>query len=217
MKDLACFESYLIQEEKSKLTVEKYIRDVRKFLQWAGERELDKGLILAYKSDLVEQYAVASANSMLSSLNCYLEFIGRSDCRVKTIKQQRKAYLPEERELSREEYRRLLRASESNPRLNLLMQTICATGIRVSEHPFITVEAAKAGQATVRLKGKCRVVFLSKKLCKALLKYARERKIRSGSIFVTASGNPLNRCNIWAEMKKTLRHRKSAQRKGISA
>ena len=104
--------------------------------------------------------------------------------------------------MSKEEYDRLLKAAAQKPRLYLLMQTICATGIRVSEHQFITVEAAKVGQAEVRLKGKCRTVFLPKKLCKALLKYAREQKIRQGSIFVTSYGNPLNRCNIWAEMKK---------------
>ena len=196
------FEAYLIREEKSALTIEKYIRDVRHFLFWLQEEELNKHQVLAYKAQLVEQYAVTSANSMLSSVNCYLQFIGRPDCTVKTIKQQRKSYLPEEKELSKEEYRRLLRASEKNPRLNLLMQTICATGIRVSEHKFITVEAAKAGQAEVLLKGKCRMIFLPKNLCRALLKYARAHRITSGCIFVTACGNPVNRCNIWAEMKK---------------
>lgn len=196
------FKAYLINEEKSELTVEKYIRDVRKFLTWLGTEELEKRKVLAYKAELVEQYAVASANSMISSVNSYLSFINRPDCRVKTIKQQRRTFLSEEKELTKAEYGRLIRAAESKPRLCLLMQTICCTGIRVSEHKFITVEAAKAGQAEVRMKGKHRTVFLEKKLCRALLKYAREKGIRQGSIFITASGKPMNRCNIWAEMKK---------------
>ena len=202
MKELLDFRNYLIEEEKSELTVEKYLRDVRKFLCWLRSEKLDKGRVLSYKAELVEKYAVVSVNSILSSVNSYLSFINRQDCRVKTIKQQRRVFLPEEKELSKAEYERLIKAAENKPRLCLLMQTICSTGIRVSEHRFITVEAAKAGYAQVRLKGKCRTVFLPKKLCKALLKYAKERKIRQGSIFLTAAGNPINRCNIWAEMKK---------------
>jgi len=202
MHAIKSFRDYLMQEEKSALTIEKYLRDVRFFLQWLGERELTKSSVLGYKEHLMEQYALASVNSIISSLNCYFDYIGRNDCRVKTIKQQRRVFLDESRELTKGEYDRLIRAAESKPRLCLLMQTICATGIRVSEHRFITVEAAKAGQAEVRSKGKHRIVFLEKKLCKALLKYAKERNIRSGSIFITASGKPLNRCNIWAEMKK---------------
>ena len=202
MQELLDFRNYLIESEKSELTVKKYIRDVQYFLSWMGNRELNKCQVLAYKAELMETHAVTSVNSMLSSVNCYLDFIGRVDCRVKTVRQQKNGFLPKERELSKEEYDRLLKAAAQKPRLYLLMQTICATGIRVSEHQFITVEAAKIGQAEVRLKGKCRTVFLPKKLCKALLKYAREQKIRQGSIFVTSYGNPLNRCNIWAEMKK---------------
>ena len=196
------FKRYLILEEKSELTIEKYIRDVRKFLDWLGEEELDKSKVLDYKAELIEQYAVTSANSILSSVNCYLTFIGRGDCRVKTIRQQRQMYLSEERELSRQEYERLVRVAKGNFRLQMLMQTICCTGIRVSEHQFITVEAARAGYAEVRLKGKCRVAFLPGKLCRALLKYAKDQKIKSGCIFLTAGGKPINRCAIWAEMKK---------------
>ena len=202
MESINGFKAYLIREEKSELTIEKYLRDVSRFLRWLDRAELTKDRVLAYKAELMERYAVVSVNSILSSLNSYLAFIGRGDCRVKTIKQQRRAFLSEEKELTKQEYERLLRAAESKPRLCLLMQTICSTGIRVSEHRFITVEAAKTGCAEVRLKGKCRTVFLPKKLCRALLKYAKEQGITSGSIFVTASGKPLNRCNIWAEMKK---------------
>ena len=196
------FRAYLIQEEKSELTVEKYLRDVSHFQIWLGKRELSKAEALAYKTELMERYAVSSVNSMISSVNCYLEYLGRHDCRVKTVRQQRQVFLQEEKELSKADYGRLLQAAEQKPRLHLLMQTICSTGIRVSEHRFITVEAARLGYAEVRLKGKHRVVFLPKKLCALLLKYAKKRRISTGSIFVTATGKPLDRCNIWAEMKK---------------
>ena len=196
------FKAYLIQEEKSELTVEKYVRDVRRFLSWLGAEALSKQEVLRYKAALVEQYAVSSVNSMLSSLNCYFGYLGRHECQVKIIKQQRQIFLKEEKELDREEYSRLIQAARGKPRLCLLMQTICSTGIRVSEHRFITVEAARAGYAQVRMKGKNRVVFLPRVLCSILLKYARERNIEHGSIFVSASGKPLDRCNIWAEMKK---------------
>ena len=196
------FRDYLIQEEKSELTVEKYTQDVKHFLMWAQKRALNKSLNLMYKAELIGQYAVASVNSKLSSVNCFLKFIGREDCCVKTVKEQRKTFLSEDKELTKEEYARLLKAAQGKPRLCLLMQTICSTGIRVSEHRFITVEAAQSGCANVRLKGKSRIVFLPPKLCKALLKYARSHRIRSGSIFITSKGKPLNRSNIWAEMKK---------------
>ena len=147
MKELLDFRNYLIEAEKSEPTVEKYLRDVRRFLEWIGERELGKCNVLAFKAELTEKYAIASVNSMLSSVNCYLVFIGRNDCQVKTIRQQRKTFLSEEKELTKSEYERLIRAAEKKPRLCLLMQTICSTGIRVSEHRFITVEAAKNGYA----------------------------------------------------------------------
>ena len=184
------------------MTVEKYVRDVQRFRHWLGERELCKSLVLEYKAELMEQYAVVSVNSILSSLNCWFDYMGRNDCRVKALKYQRRTFLDEEKELTKAEYDRLIKAAESKPRLCLLMQTICSTGIRVSEHKFITVEAARAGYAQVRLKGKHRTVFLPRKLCDRLLKYARKQGIRTGSIFVTSTGRPLNRCNIWAEMKK---------------
>ena len=202
MHTLMQFREHLIREEKSALTVEKYVRDVEKFLFWLGERRLDKAAVVAYKAFLVADYALTSVNSMLSSVNCYLEFLGRPECRVKTIRQQRQIFRSPEKELTKAEYARLLEASKRNQRLCLLMQTICSTGIRVSEHRFITVEAANRGFAEVRLKGKYRVVFLPRGLCKALLKYARQKNIASGSIFLTSTGKPMDRSNIWAEMKK---------------
>lgn len=199
---LTKYKASLMEEEKSDLTVEKYLRDVRTFLCWLGERELEKGRALEYKSYIMENYAVASVNSMLSSLNSYFEFLNRKDCKVKVVKQQRRLFCAEEKELTRAEYERLLDAAKDKPRLCLLMQTICSTGIRVSEHRFITVEAARTGIAEVRCKGKLRTVLLPRKLCKALLRYAKEQRIRSGAIFVSKYGKPLDRSRIWAEMKK---------------
>ena len=201
MKTLKEFRFWLIEEEKSELTVEKYLRDVGAFLGWLGSRELEKGAVLEYKEALVEKYATASVNSMLSSLNCWLAWSGRGECRVKILKTQRSAFCSEERELTKEEYKRLLRAAQNDRRLCLLMQAICATGIRVSEHRFLTVEALKLGQATVRSKGKIRTVFIPQKLCKTLLSYAKSRKIQTGPIFIGRTGKPLDRSRIWAMMK----------------
>lgn len=202
MINLDEFSRYLTEEEKSPLTRQKYMRDVRKFLSWTDGRNLTKELVLTYKAVLITQYAPASVNSMLSSLNHYLSFIGQAQYRVKTLKQQSEAFCSEERELTQAEYQRLLRAAEGDRRLFLLMQTICATGIRVSEHRFITAEAARAGKVTVRSKGKVRTVLIPRKLCGALLHYCAQRKIHSGSIFITSGGVPLDRSRIWALMKK---------------
>ena len=202
MADLKQFEKYLIEEEKSRLTVKKYMRDAGKFLQWLEGREVTKGETLAYKAWLLERYTIVSVNSMLSSLNSYLAFCGREDCKVRIVKQQREVFCDEEKELTKKEYEQLLQAARDDRRLCLLMQTICSTGIRVSEHRFITVEAVKCGKATVSCKGKVRTVFLPKKLCKALTEYAKQQQIKSGSVFITKNGNPLDRSRIWAQMKK---------------
>ena len=195
------FRQYLRNEEKSPLTEEKYLRDVRVFRKWLGDRPLSKTETLCFKNWLVDRYAVASVNSMLSSLNCFLSWIGRGECRVKILKTQNQGFRSEERELSREEYCRLLRASQGDRRLHLLLQAICATGIRVSEHRFLTVEALRHGKASVRCKGKVRTVFIPKKLCRVLLSYARELGLRSGPVFVSRKGTPLDRSRIWAMMK----------------
>ena len=202
MDQLKEFGDFLREEEKSGLTVEKYLRDAGAFLAFCGGRELSKRLVIAYKQHLLEGYAPASVNSMLSSVNRYLAFLGREDCRVRAVKLQRDAFASGERELSAAEYRRLLDAAEKKPWLRLLLQTICATGIRVSEHRYITVEAAKEGRASVRCKGKLRTVLLPRKLCRALREYAARAGIRTGSIFVTSRGNILDRSRIWREMKK---------------
>ena len=200
---LKSFEKYLHNDEKSKATIEKYVRDIRHFSEYATGRDIDKTLTLEYKAALEKEYAVTSANSMLAALNSFLGFVGWDDCCVKQFKVQKKAYCPEEKELTKEEYIRLIRAagSEGNKRLSLVIQTICGTGIRVSELQFITVEAVKRGEAVVSCKGKTRTIFIVSALRKKLLKYAKKRHIQSGMIFITKSGNALNRSNIWREMK----------------
>ena len=201
MERIDSFRLYLLREEKSVLTVEKYIRDVSAFLQWLGGAPVEKEAVVRYKEALTARLAAVSVNSVLSSVNSFLAFQGRNDCRVKTLKLQRSVYRPAEKELSREEYARLVQTARADTRLCLLIQSICATGIRVSEHRFLTVEAARRGFAEVRLKGKQRRVYLPGKLCKALLQYARKQGIREGSVFITAGGRPLDRSNIWAQMK----------------
>lgn len=193
---------FLREEEKSGATAEKYFRDAEKFYQFASGREVTKELTVAYKQFLMEQgYAIRSINSMLAGVNSFLRFLGWTDCRVKSLKKQRELFSPEEKELSKAEYLRLLEAAK-NRQLNLILQTICGTGIRVSELQYFTVEAVKYGQVTVRCKNKTRTVLVPGKLRRALLDFAKARKIPAGSIFITRSGKPLDRSNIWARMKK---------------
>ena len=201
IEDCSC---YLKSEEKSENTVGKYLRDVRTFAEYLGGAEITKETVIAYKNKLIsENYAVRSINSMLASLNSLFSFLNWMDCRVKSIKLQRQVYCPEEKELTKAEYMRLVNTAKQkgNERLNLILQTICGTGIRVSELQYITVEAVKNGETVVSLKGKTRSVFLVKELQKKLLRYAAEQGIKSGLIFITRTGKPLSRTNIWREMK----------------
>lgn len=198
------FKKYLREEEKSENTIEKYIRDILAFMDFAGEDKISKETVIAYKDKLFsESYAVRSINSMLASLNCLFSFLSWMDCRVKSIKLQRQIYCPEEKELTKAEYMRLVNTAKQkgNERLNLILQTICGTGIRVSELQYITVETVKSGKAVVSLKGKTRTVFIVKELQKKLLRYAAEQGIISGAIFITRTGRPMSRTNIWREMK----------------
>lgn len=197
------FHDYLIREEKSTATMEKYLRDARAFLVFARKTAVTKELVMAYKNSLVEKgYAVRSINSMLASLNSLLDCLGWGDCKVKSLKLQREIYCAEEKELTKAEYMRLLVASKGNPQLNLVMQTICGTGIRVSELKYFTVERVRCGEISVRCKSKTRTILLPGKLKKMLLDYAKKNGIRSGVIFVTRNGKPLNRSNIWLQMKR---------------
>ena len=201
---MSAFRDYLINEEKSEATVSKYLHDVLVFAEWVGERDLEKIVVMEYKACLCEKYAPASVNATLSSLNCFFAFCGRYDLRVKNLKIQRQIFASTEKELTKAEYDRLLTAAKSkkNERLFLLMQTICSTGIRVSELKFITVEAVERGIAEINCKGKRRQVFLPKELRKMLGRYIKEQKRKSGAVFVTKNGNPLDRSNIWSDMKK---------------
>ena len=203
-KRIEDFLAYLKSEEKSKNTIAKYLRDVWAFAEYLSGAEITKETVIAYKNKLLsENYAVRSMNSMLASLNSLFSFLGWSDCKVKSIKLQRQIYCPEEKELTKAEYMRLVNTAKqkSNERLSLILQTICGTGIRVSELQYITVEAVKRGEAVVSLKGKTRSVFIVKELRKKLLRYAAEQGIQSGSIFITRTGKPISRTNIWREMK----------------
>ncbi len=198
------FKTYLQNEEKSTNTIEKYIRDVKVFANYVDSSNVTKEMVIEYKNKLIsDNYAVRSINSMIASLNSLFVFIGWEDLKVKSIKLQRQIYCPEEKELTKAEYLRLVNTAKQkgNERLNLLIQTICGTGIRVSELQFITVEAVKCGESVVSLKGKTRTVFIVKELKKKLLRYAAEQGINSGSIFITRSGKPMSRTNIWREMK----------------
>ena len=201
---IECFKKYLREEEKSENTVQKYLRDVRAFAAYLGGAEVTKKSVIAYKGKLLaENYAVRSINSMLASLNSLFSFLGWADLKVKSIKIQRQIYCPEEKELTKAEYMRLVNTAKQkgNERLNLILQTICGTGIRVSELQYITVDAVKNGEAIVSLKGKTRSVFIVKDLKKKLLRYAAEQGITSGTIFITRTGRPISRTNIWREMK----------------
>ena len=201
---IAAFAVYLKSEEKSENTIEKYIRDVGAFAAYMGNVEITKEAAIAYKNKLLsEGYAVRSINSMVASINSLFAFLGWEDLKVKSFKLQQKIYCPEEKELTKTEYMRLVNTAKQkgNERLNLLIQTICGTGIRVSELQYITVEAVKCGEAVVSLKGKTRSVFIVRELQKKLLRYAAEQKITSGAIFITRTGKPMSRTNIWREMK----------------
>ncbi len=203
IKKMQAFELYLKEEERSAATIEKYMRDIRFFADFTSTSEISKQIVLEYKNKLGTSYAVSSANSMIAALNSFFRFCGWHDLCVKQFKVQRQAYCSEEKELSRAEYLRLLNAAKArhNERLNLIIQAICGTGIRVSELQYITVEALKRGEAVVSCKGKNRRIFIVPELKKKLLRYVKEQKITSGAVFVTRNGNPISRNNIWKEMK----------------
>lgn len=198
------YKHFLIEEEKSPATLEKYMRDVKAFFVWLTGCELNKMAVIRYKEHLItEDYAPSSVNSVLSSLNSFFEYNEWHGLKVKMLKIQKQIFAERSKELNKAEYERLLDAAKrkKNERLYCLMQTICASGIRVSEISAITIEAVRARQATIKCKGKMRVVILPKDLCKMLTEYARRQKITSGPVFVTRTGKPLDRSTIWKMMK----------------
>ena len=200
------FRRELLRREYSRGTAESYVRSIRAFARWSGGA-VDRGLVLTWKVQLTARYAPATVNAMLAGLNRFFDFAGRPECRVKVLRLQRCSFREAERELDREEYRTLVRTARTlgRERLALVMETICATGIRVGEVPYITVEALRRGKAVVALKGKVRTILLPEKLCKKLLKYVKRQKITSGEVFLTGGGKRLSRVQIWAEMKRLCR------------
>jgi len=201
MDMLRAFAQHLYREEKSRATCEKYLRDVKNLYMYLQDRALTRELVLAWKKQLTEDgYAVRSVNSMLAGVNRLMDFLGLADFKVKSLRTQKQTYCAEE--LTKSEYLRLLKAAGNNRQLNLVLQTICSTGIRVSELRFFTVEALKQGQVTVDCKNKTRTVLVPGKLKNMLLSYAQSRGIQTGPVFVTKNGKPLDRSNIWSAMKK---------------
>lgn len=205
-EDMRKFRDHLIDEEKSGATLEKYLRDTEAFFAFANGRPVTKELAMAWKEALIgKNYAPNSINSMLASLNSLLSFMNWQHCRVSCMRIQRQAYCSDRKELTKGEYLRLLHAAKGCPRLQMVMETICGTGIRVSELKYFTVEAVNRGEIQIRCKGKIRTILLPGKLRKLLQGYAKKNGIRSGAVFVTRQGRPLDRSNIWTEMKKLCR------------
>ena len=195
--------AYLKEQERSEATLQKYAHDLRQFSTWLQGEVLTKAAVIEWKQALVGQFTPSTVNSMLAAVNGYLRFMGWPQLCVKRLKIQRSLFLDERKELTRTEYARLVRAAQSkaNERLALVMQTICATGIRVSELQFITAEAVYSGRAQISNKGKLRVVFLPEKLRRLLKEYLRRQKKTAGAVFTTRTGKPLDRSNIWRDMK----------------
>ena len=214
-ENIKSFLEDLINREMSSATFEKYHRDILNFSQFAAGKSIDKQLCLDYKAHLEEIYAVSSANSMIASVNSFFKHMEWFDCCIRQFKVQKKVFCSEEDELTKNEYLRLVKTAQSkgNERLNLVLQTICGTGIRVSELKYITVEALKTGSAEVSCKGKNRVILIVSKLRSLLKDYVRRHGIVSGPIFVTKNGNPLNRSNIWREMKQLCKDAKVSDKK----
>lgn len=203
------YSCWLRQSERSPSTIEKYLRDVRAFAHWLNGKPVTKELVTGWKEYLQSEHrAPASVNAALSALNGLFCFLGWADCRAKFLRIQRKLFRDQAKELTCADYSRLVETARNlgRERLALVMETICATGIRVSEVRYITVEAARQGRAEIALKGKIRVILLPAKLCRKLLKYAQKQKIASGEIFLTGNGNSMSRCQIWAEMKRLCKY-----------
>ena len=197
------YKAHLLEEERSQLTIEKYLRDVNAFFNACGSTQIERELVIAYKTRLAASYAPASVNSMLAALNGFFAFCGYPNFRVKPLKIQRQLFASEGKELSEKEYKKLVMTAKQhgNHRLSLIMQTICSTGIRVSELQYITVEAARNGRAEVNCKGKRRTILLRPELQQLLRRYAKEQGITEGCLFLSRRGNPLDRHKVWAEMK----------------
>ena len=198
------FEDYLRHDEREESTIEAYLRSLTRFAEWADGRAITKELAMEWKTALSEAgYRPISVNTMLAAVNKFFTCMGREDCKVKYLKLQRQMFRKSEKDLSKEEYQRLVQAAheKGDLRMELILETICATGIRVGELKYITVEAIRAGVAEIALKGKIRTILLPHRLCRKLQKYARQQKIASGKIFLTQDGLPVSRQYVWTRMK----------------
>ncbi len=198
------FEDYLRHDEREESTIEAYLRSLTRFAEWADGRAVTKELAMEWKAALSESgYRPISVNAMLAAVNKFFTCMGREDCKVKYLKLQRQMFRKSEKDLSKEEYQRLVQAAheKGDLRMELILETICATGIRVGELKYITVEAVRAGVAEIALKGKIRTILLPHRLCRKLQKYAKQQKIASGKIFLTQGGLPVSRQSIWTRMK----------------
>ena len=198
------FEDYLRHDEREESTIEAYLRSLTRFAEWADGRAVTKELAMEWKAALAESgYRPISVNAMLAAVNKFFTCMGREDCKVKYLKLQRQMFRKSEKDLSKEEYQRLVQAAheKGDLRMELILETICATGIRVGELKYITVEAIRAGVAEIALKGKIRTILLPHRLCRKLQKYARQQKIASGKIFLTQDGLPVSRQYVWTRMK----------------
>ena len=208
------FLNALCKDDKASGTIENYLRHIRAFNAWAGNVSITPKLTTQWRSHLLESgYTPGTINAMLVPLNRFFLFLGWHSCKVKTLRIQRQTFRDNKRELTKSEYQRLLTTalSQRRERLALLMEAICATGIRVSEAQYLTVETVEHGKAEISLKGKIRVILIPSKLRKKLLAFARKNKTASGPIFRTRNGNPLSRKQIWAEMKSL------CQKAGVAA
>ena len=198
------FEDYLRHDEREESTIEAYLRSLTRFAEWADGRAITKELAMEWKAALAEAgYRPISVNAMLAAVNKFFTCMGREDCKVKYLKLQRQMFRKSEKDLSKEEYQRLVQAAheKGDLRMELILETICATGIRVGELKYITVEAVRAGVAEIALKGKIRTILLPHRLCRKLQKYAKQQKIASGKLFLTQDGLPVSRQSIWTRMK----------------
>ena len=195
----------LEREEKSPQTVRQYVRAARGFLTFLGGEVPGKESLLAYKQEMQKRFRPATCNGMLAALNRFLSFLGQEDCRVRLLRVQKSSFRREERELTPEAYRRLLAAAGRDERLCLLMQALCSMGLRVSEHRFLTVESLHSGWVRIQNKGKLCAVPIPAPLRRALARYCKKRRIQSGPVFVTKSGRPMDRSNIWRMMKRLSR------------
>ena len=202
-ESIAAFERLLFAEELASGSVAQYVRAVRRLAAFLDGRDASKERILAWKEALVAVHAPVTVNAMVAAANRFFAARGWDDSRVKALRIQRRVFRSAERELTKDEYVKLVEtaAARGQERLALVTETICATGIRVSELRYVTVAALQRGRADVALKGKVRTILLPGRLCRKLLKYAKRKKIASGEVFLTRSGKSLSRKQIWAELK----------------